>query len=75
MQGCSPYGLGSLIGSRVRRLLGGMSRSQAWKWVYLRRNESVFGRVRWSRGKGVWVPCDLQLSCSQVCFVSRHVVS
>jgi hypothetical protein len=56
-QGCSPYGLGSLISTRVRRMLH-MSRSQVWRWVNLRRNPSVFGRVRGSRSKMIWVETD-----------------
>jgi hypothetical protein len=57
IDGCPPYGLGSLIGPRVRKMLK-MSRSQIWRWVFKRQNEGVFGRVHWGRGKGVWVLVD-----------------
>jgi hypothetical protein len=68
--GCSPYGLGVLAGSRVRRMLG-LTRSQLWAWVYRRSNESVFGRVRWSRGEGVWVEVD-QLASRSLVFVKAR---
>jgi len=67
--GCSPYGLGTLIGSKVRRMLG-LSRAKAWKWVYTRRNPAVFGRVKRKRGAGVWVEVDLLASRSQVAFIA-----
>nr|WAK77970.1 MAG: RNA-dependent RNA polymerase [Botourmiaviridae sp.] len=56
-EGCSPYGLGSLIATRVRRMLH-MTRSQIWKWVNLRRNTSVFGRVRPAKSQMIWVETD-----------------
>jgi hypothetical protein len=65
IEGCPPYGLGSLIGLKVRRMLK-MSRSQVWKWVFRRQNESVFGRVMRDRGKGVWVKVDQVASRSLV---------
>nr|WAK77888.1 MAG: RNA-dependent RNA polymerase [Botourmiaviridae sp.] len=68
IEGCPPYGLGSLIGSRVRKMLK-MSRSRVWKWVYRRQNESVFGRISWNRGKGVWVKVDQLTSSSLVAHV------
>jgi len=49
--GCSPWGLSSWVNPRMRTLLG-LSRKALWKYVCLRRNESVFGRVRFERGKG-----------------------
>jgi len=64
----SPYGLGSLISSRVRRMLK-MSRSQTWRWVNLRRNSSVFGRVRRDKGSRMWVERDLLAARTQVDFV------
>jgi hypothetical protein len=67
--GCSPYGLGVLASARVRRMLG-LTRSALWRWVYLRSNDSVFGRRHFSRGKGVWVEVDQLASRSLVCFVS-----
>jgi len=67
--GCSPYGLGTLISLKVRSMLR-MSRNAAWKWVNQRRNESVFGRVRWKKGRGVWVRVDLLASRNQVAFLA-----
>jgi len=68
-QGCSPYGLGTLMSIKVRGMLG-LTRSAAWRWVNQRRNESVFGRTRWSKGKGVWVRVDLLERRSQVAFIA-----
>jgi len=56
-EGVSPYGLGSLISLRVRRMLR-MTRSQIWKWVNLRRDTSVFGRVRGAKSQMIWVEVD-----------------
>nr|WAK77818.1 MAG: RNA-dependent RNA polymerase [Botourmiaviridae sp.] len=67
--GCPPYGLGSLIGPKVRRMLK-MTRSKIWKWVYRRQNESVFGRVQRSRGKGVWLKVDQLATRSLVTYVN-----
>jgi hypothetical protein len=72
-EGCTPYGLGTLMSQRVRRMMR-MSRNQAWRWVNLRRNESVFGRVRWGKGKGVWVRVDLLERRSQVAFLAAEQV-
>lgn len=55
--GTSPYGISSVLSPIVKRMLN-LTRSKAWKWVYSRENESVFGRVRMSRSKGVFVPVD-----------------
>jgi len=68
IEGCPPYGLGSLIGSRVRKMLK-MTRSKVWKWVYSRADESVFGRLHRDRGSGVWVKVDQLASRSLV----KHV--
>lgn len=66
MSRCSPYGLGSLASTRVRSMLG-LSRRELWRWVNLRRNESVFGRVRWNRELDmIWVPRALVLPRVQV---------
>ncbi|QGY72540.1 RNA dependent RNA polymerase [Plasmopara viticola lesion associated ourmia-like virus 10] len=53
-EGTSPYGVGSLFSKRVLRMLK-MSRHEAWKWVYHNRDESVWGRRKWSFGDQVWV--------------------
>lgn len=45
-QGCFPYGLPP--GVKYRKMLK-LSREKAWRWACRRRNESVFGRVRFSR--------------------------
>ncbi|BCH36653.1 RNA-dependent RNA polymerase [Aspergillus pseudoviridinutans botourmiavirus 1] len=63
----SPYGLGTLIGARVRRMLS-MSRAAVWRWVNQRRNSSLFGRVRRSKGRMVWVEADLLPKRLQVVF-------
>lgn len=60
-EGVSPWGLPS-FGKDMGRLLR-MSRRQLWRWRVLRGNSDLFGRVRFSKGKGVWrpgtdVPCD-----------------
>jgi hypothetical protein len=49
--------LGTLGRPKVRRMLK-LSRSQMWRWINLRRNESVFGRVRWSKPERVFVEVD-----------------
>jgi hypothetical protein len=64
----SPYGLGSLMRHKVRHMLK-MTRSQAWRWVNLRRNPSVFGRVRRDKGSRMWVEVDLLATRTQVDFV------
>jgi len=53
-EGTSPYGVGSLLSRRVLRMLK-LSRTEAWRWVYGGRNESVWGRRKWSFGDQVWV--------------------
>lgn len=68
-RGCSPYGLGTLMSAKVRGMLR-LSRNQAWRWVNHRRNSSVFGRIRWKRGRGVWVELNLLASRSQVAFIA-----
>jgi len=58
-EGCSPYGINHIKGlAKIRQMLR-LSRNKLWKWVFLRSNESVFGRVRWSRPKRVWVSLDM----------------
>jgi len=34
-----------------------LKRKDLWRWVYLRRNPNVFGRVAFRRGKAVPRPC------------------
>jgi hypothetical protein len=67
--GCSPWGLSSWVNPRMRRLLR-LSRKALWKYVCIRRNESVFGRVRFERGKGCVKPdvvaCDSVVDNSSV---------
>lgn len=70
-RGCSPYGLGTLMSAKVRGMLR-LSRNKAWRWVNQRRNESVFGRVRWKRGRGVWVDLDLLAPRTQVTFLASN---
>lgn len=53
--GCSPWGLNSFVNPRMRTLLR-LSRKELWKYVCLRRNSSVFGRVRFGRGEGCVKP-------------------
>jgi len=71
--GCSPYGLGSLISRRVRNMLR-MTRSQVWRWVNLRRNSAVFGRVGRVRGQRMWVEVDLLAKRTQVDFVKAAMM-
>ncbi|QGY72544.1 RNA dependent RNA polymerase [Plasmopara viticola lesion associated ourmia-like virus 14] len=63
-QGCSTWGLGSFVNTRMRKLLG-LSRKELWRYVCIRRNESVFGRVRFERGKGCVRP-DVDCSYNDV---------
>ncbi|QGY72548.1 RNA dependent RNA polymerase [Plasmopara viticola lesion associated ourmia-like virus 18] len=53
--GCSPYSLSGL-GNRIMRSMLRLTKPQLWRWYTQRRNKSVFGRVNFSRGKGVWRP-------------------
>jgi hypothetical protein len=58
-EGCSPYGINHFKGlAKVRRMLR-LSRSQCWQWCNIRRNASVFGRVRMQKEKRVWVALDM----------------
>jgi hypothetical protein len=66
LQGCSPWSLSEFLSPRARRLLK-LSRAQAWRWFNLRRNESVFGRVRFVRGKGCWVRVGERAVSPDVC--------
>jgi hypothetical protein len=64
-EGASPYGINHFKGiGKVRRMLR-CSRRTLWKWVYLRCNESLFGRERSQRGKCVWVSQDMLCSIRQ----------
>jgi len=71
-EGCSPFGLGTLIGAKVRRMLK-LSRAAAWKWVFMRLNPSFFGRVQREKGKRVWVEVDLLAPRSQVEFLLQSI--
>jgi len=71
--GCSPYGLGSIISPRVRRMVG-MTRSQVWKWVNLRRNSAIFGRVGRVRGQRMWVEVDALAKRTRVDFVQAALM-
>lgn len=53
-EGAVPWGM-KHFGAFKGRLLR-MSRRQLWRWRCLRGNRALFGRVRWSRGEGVWMP-------------------
>lgn len=54
-EGCSPWGLSSWVSPRMRRLLH-LTRKEIWRYVCLRRNASVFGRVRFERGEACVKP-------------------
>jgi len=71
-EGVPPYGLGSLISSRVRVMLR-MTRSQIWKWVNLRRNASVFGRVRGMKSQMIWVEVNELPKRSSLQFVKGTI--
>lgn len=71
-EGVSPYGLGTLISTRVRHMLR-MTRSQVWRWVNLRRNTSVFGRVRGAKSQMIWVEVDELPERSSLRFVKGVV--
>jgi len=60
--GVDLYGMG-FVTSRMAKLAG-LSRRDLWKLVYFRRNDSVFGRCRFTRGAGVLRP-EL-VNCSEV---------
>lgn len=69
LAGCSPWRLGDWVRPRTRKLMR-MSRRELWKWVVLRKKplrpgrlsssadsrRGLFGRVAFSRGKGVLKP-------------------
>jgi hypothetical protein len=60
-EGVSPWGL-KCYGTFKRSLLR-MSRRQVWRFICIPKDRGQFGLVRYSRGKGVWmpgtyVPCD-----------------
>nr|UYL95446.1 MAG: RNA-dependent RNA polymerase [Tianjin Botou tick virus 1] len=50
-----------------------LSRNDLWRYVNLRRNPSVFGRVRRSKGRMIWVETDLLPKRLQVVFVNSVV--
>jgi hypothetical protein len=52
--GVEPYGVGFVNAKRAKLLQ--ISRRDLWRLVYFRRNDSVFGRCRFTRGKGVLRP-------------------
>jgi len=52
--GADRYGVGFCTARRAKLL--GLSRRDLWKLVYFRRNESVFGRCRFTRGASVLRP-------------------
>lgn len=52
--GTDIYGVG-LVNRRIGKLMG-LTRSELWAYTYLRRNENVFGRCRFTRGSGVLKP-------------------
>jgi len=52
--GTDVYGVG-LVSRRMGKLMG-LSRRDLWALVYIRRNENVFGRCRFTRGSGVLRP-------------------
>lgn len=71
----TPYGLSGLMGPRVRRLLGGMSRKQVWRWVFLRGNPDVFGRMGFGKPRCVWWSPDVCPKPRRVSFVDGRGVS
>jgi hypothetical protein len=64
--GCSPWSLAEFLSPKVRKMLR-LSRASAWRWFNLRHNDSVFGRVKFSRGKGVWIDVRERQSLRGVC--------
>jgi hypothetical protein len=64
-EGCSPWGL-KYLGTFKRSMLR-MSRRQFWRWRCVRTNRSLFGRVSFSKGVGVWMPgTDHLASCDKL---------
>jgi len=55
-QGTEVYGFGYWVTSKFSKMLK-LKRKDLWRWVYLRRNPNVFGRVAFRRGKAVPRPC------------------
>jgi hypothetical protein len=64
--GCSPWSLAEFLSPKMRRMMK-LSRAAAWRWFNLRRNETVFGRVSFSRGKGVWIDVRERERSPDVC--------
>jgi hypothetical protein len=67
-EGCSPYGINHFKGLKVVRGMLRLTRKALWQWVYIRKNASVFGRVRPEKKERVWLHED------SVDLVSRRVV-
>jgi hypothetical protein len=53
--GADRWGIGGLVNARMAKLAR-ISRRELWKAMYFRRNESVFGRCRFTRGASVLQP-------------------
>lgn len=71
----TPYGISSLMSPRVRRLVGGMSRKQIWRWVFLRGNPEVFGRMGFGRPRCIWWSSDVVPKPRRISFVDGRGVS
>jgi len=56
--GCSTWGLSNFVNTRMLKLTG-LSRRGLWRWVCLRRNRDVFGRVRFGKGIGMPKPSEV----------------
>jgi hypothetical protein len=63
-EGCSPYGINHFNVKVIRKMLR-LTRSQLWKWVYLRSNRDVFYRSRGEKKKEVWVHEDMLATLKQ----------
>jgi len=64
-EGCSPYGINHFGRLQIVRRMLRLSRRQMWQWVFIRANESCFGRIRPQFGKRVWVHEDMLASLTQ----------
>ncbi|QGY72546.1 RNA dependent RNA polymerase [Plasmopara viticola lesion associated ourmia-like virus 16] len=54
-QGCPSWTLSGWNQTLLRRMMK-LTRAQMWRWLVCRRNASVFGRLSFKRGCGVWKP-------------------
>lgn len=72
-EGCSPYGINHFTRLHVVRRMLRLTRREMWQWVYIRRNESVFGRVRPEKAKRVWVHEDMLGSLRQHVFFVKPI--